>query len=142
MKSISIYILLLSLSVAGCVSPSKQLPQTHNKSHSEHESRPDSGQNSHNAMQFAGLEHAVTQDSEQGLYKLTLYSNESPIPLQKIHSWSLHVEYVKGAPVDRLKIFVFGGMPMHRHGFPTKPRISDHQGTGNFRIDGIKYEYL
>lgn len=97
-----------------------------------------SGSHHHDA-QFSNKDNAVSQLSENGLYQVTLFSNESPIPLQKIHSWSVKVENVKGVPVEKLKLFVFGGMPMHRHGFPTKPVVSDHLGNGEFRVDGIKF---
>lgn len=92
-----------------------------------------------NEMMYSTREHAVAQSSDRGIYKLSLHSNESPVPLQKIHSWTLHVEKVSGESVDDLKIFVFGGMPMHRHGFPTRPKVSEHLGNGDFRIDGIKF---
>lgn len=93
----------------------------------------------HGEMTFTSRQHAVTQASQNGLYKISLFCNESPIPLQKIHSWTLHVEDVDGKPVDDLKVFVSGGMPMHRHGFPTKPRVSDHRGNGDYSVDGIKF---
>jgi hypothetical protein len=106
---------------------------------SGHESHSEQGETHHGEMSFSGREHAVTQTSREGLYKLTLFSNQSPIPLQKIHSWTLHVETADGKPVDNLKIYVNGGMPMHRHGFPTRPKVSDHLGGGDYRVDGLKF---
>lgn len=93
-------------------------------------------------LSFAGRKHAVTQTSMNGLYTLSLFSNQSPVPLQKIHSWTLHVETSDGKPVENLKIYVNGGMPMHRHGFPTKPRVSEHLGNGDYRVDGIKFNMV
>ena len=106
---------------------------------SGHESQSEQGDSHHGEMSFAGRENAVTQTSGDGLYKLTLFSNQSPIPLQNIHSWTLHVETADGKPAENLKIFVNGGMPMHRHGFPTRPKVSDHLGDGDYRVDGIKF---
>jgi len=106
---------------------------------SGHEIHSEQGDGHHSEMSFSGRDNAVTQTSREGLYKLSLFSNQSPIPLQKIHSWTLHVETAKGKPAEHLKIYVNGGMPMHRHGFPTKPRMSDHLGGGDYRVDGIKF---
>ena len=114
-------------------SPEHQVHQSSHEAHSEQ------GDSRHSEMRFAGREHAVTQASRDGLYKLTLFSNQSPIPLQRIHSWTLHVETADGKPVDNLKIYVNGGMPMHRHGFPTRPKVSDHLGGGDYSVDGIKF---
>ena len=94
--------------------------QVHQSGHEAHSEQADSH---HSEMSFAGREHAVTQASRDGLYKLSLFSNQSPIPLQKIHSWTLHVETADGKPVDNLKIFVNG----------------DHIGGGDYSVDGIKF---
>ncbi len=104
-----------------------------------HESRPGQGGGHNHVPSFAGRDNAVTQATREGFYKLSLFSNVSPIPLQKIHSWTLHVETADGKPADNLKIYVNGGMPMHRHGFPTRPRVSEHLGGGDYSVDGIKF---
>jgi len=96
----------------------------------------------HEDMGFAGRENAVTQTSSDGLYKVSLFSNPVPIPLQKIHSWTLRIATADGKPAENLKIFVNGGMPMHRHGFPTKPKVSGHLGNGEYRVDGIKFNMV
>jgi cytochrome c peroxidase len=36
-------------------------------------------------------------------------------------------------------VFINGGMPMHRHGFPTKPSSKTYLGNGNYRVEGIKF---
>ena len=108
-------------------------PMSHQSSHSSH------ADDKHDAMKYTSREHAMIQTSQNGTYQLSLFSNVSPIPLQKIHSWTLHAENAKGEPVENLKIYVSGGMPMHRHGFPTKPQVTDHLGNGDYRVEGIKF---
>lgn len=88
---------------------------------------------------YAGKAGAVRQWSKQKLYRVSLYSREAPIPLKRIHQWIVRVETADGKPVADAKIGVFGGMPMHQHGFPTKPRVTDYLGEGEYRVEGIKF---
>lgn len=111
----------------------------HHAEHESHEQHGDHGAHHLDASQYTSREHAVIQTTENGLYKVKLFSNESPIPLQKIHSWTLHIETADGKPAENLKVYVNGGMPMHRHGFPTKPTMSAHLANGDYRVDGIKF---
>ncbi|MFC1773443.1 FixH family protein [Pseudomonadota bacterium] len=131
-----ISVIFLSLLFMGEVFAGSPQHQDHQ---SGHESHSEQGDSHHGKMSFADRENAVTQPSRDGLYKLSLFSNQSPIPLQIIHSWTLHVETADGKPADNLKIYVNGGMPMHRHGFPTRPKVSDHLGGGDYRVNGIKF---
>jgi len=80
-----------------------------------------------------------TSMTEDGKYRITLYSNIFPIPLQKIHSWPLHIEYANGKPLLKAKIYIHGGMPEHRHEFPTVPRVRKNFGNGDFLIEGLKF---
>ena len=89
--------------------------------------------------QFTNRENAVSQMSQKGNYRFTLFSTEAPIPLQRIHNWTVHVETKDGQPVEDARVFVFGGMPMHRHGFPTKPRVKKYLGNGDYKVEGIKF---
>jgi len=77
--------------------------------------------------------------TDDGKYRVSLYSNVSPIPLQKIHSWTVHIEYANGQPVENVKVYIHGGMPTHRHKFPTKPRVKKYLGSGNYLIEGVKF---
>lgn len=74
-------------------------------------------------------------------YTVTLYSNQSPVPMQKIHSWTAHIEK-QGKPVGNAKIYIHGGMPAHRHGFPTKPRVQKYLGNGDYLIEGVKFSMI
>ena len=94
--------------------------------------------NQHDPMRFIDREHAVSQMSEKGRYRITLFSNVSPIPVQQIHSWTVVVEDAAGKPYEG-RVFFSGGMPMHRHGFPTKPQSKRYLGDGNYLVEGIKF---
>ena len=80
--------------------------------------------------------------SEKGNYHVTLHSQVSPIPKQKIHSWLVHIETVDSKPLKQATIYIHGGMPAHRHGFPVQPRVKQNLGNGDFRIEGVKFSML
>lgn len=88
---------------------------------------------------FTDREHAVTQPSEDGEYLFSLHSTDPAVPFKKIHSWIVHIETKDGKPVENAKVFVFGGMPVHQHGFPTKPRVKKYLGNGDYLVEGIKF---
>jgi len=127
------------------------------KSHSDHNDHSDHGDNmnhdagteqmdhmahmamaKHDPLKYTSREYAVNQVSEKGNYRVTLYSNASPIPLQQFHEWTVHVEDLGGKPYEG-RVFINGGMPMHRHGFPTKPSSKTYLGNGDYRVEGIKF---
>jgi len=85
---------------------------------------------------------ATTVLSDDKKYRVTLYSNTFPIPLQKIHSWTAHIEYANGKPLEKAKIYIHGGMPIHRHGFPVTPRVKKYLGNGNYLIKGVKFSMI
>ena len=80
--------------------------------------------------------------SDDKKYRVTLYSNQFPIPMQKIHSWTAHIEYANGKPLENAKIYIHGGMPIHRHGFPVTPRVKKYLGNGDYLIKGIKFSMM
>lgn len=84
-------------------------------------------------------ENPVSMASEDGKYQVTLYSNAFPLPMNKIHSWTVKVTTPDGKPVEGATLRIHGGMPAHRHGFPTTPRVKKYLGNGEYRIDGVKF---
>lgn len=86
------------------------------------------------------LDYSRTHRSESGLYSLTYEPLIEPIPLNKIHSWRLHVEDADGRPVEGARVEVNGGMPEHGHGLPTKPRVTKSLGNGDYLVEGMKFQ--
>jgi hypothetical protein len=82
---------------------------------------------------------STTRMSQQGYYRVSYHSKVEPIPLNRIHSWTLHLETADGEAVDDAKIAVYGGMPVHKHGFPTAPRVTQGLGDGNYLVEGLKF---
>lgn len=150
-------ILVSALVVAGCSTQThhvsqKSLSDTHTDArHGEHQGdmNHESGMGTmdhmahmnttkHDPLQYTDRDHSVTQTTEKGNYRVTLFSNQTPIPIQEIHTWTVHVEDMQGKPYEG-RIFVNGGMPMHRHSFPTKPRSNTYLGDGDYRVEGVKF---
>lgn len=74
----------------------------------------------------------------QDRFKVSYTSQVAPMPLNRIHSWLLHVETIDGEPVVGAEIDVDGGMPAHRHGLPTQPVVRE-VGNGDYLVEGLKF---
>ncbi len=77
--------------------------------------------------------------SREGLYRLSFTSELSPIAINTMHRWTLHLETADGRPVDGAKIDVDGGMPEHDHGLPTSPRVTQRLGDGDYLLEGMRF---
>jgi hypothetical protein len=90
-------------------------------------------------VEEATITLAVPQTSAQGLFKAAVSSELSPIPLNSIHSWTLHLKTAAGQPVNEAQIKVEGGMPAHGHGLPTAPEIRRAQSDGDYLVEGMMF---
>lgn len=77
--------------------------------------------------------------SEKGLYVVTAQSDDEPVAINRMHTWTLHVESSAGEIVEGAEITVDGGMPEHNHGLPTRPRVTAYLGGGDYRIEGLRF---
>lgn len=85
------------------------------------------------------LDFSTSRSGERGIYRATIQPDASPIPLHRIHSWTVELKDVAGRPVDAAHIEVDGDMPQHRHGLPTRPRVTEALGDGRYRVEGLKF---
>ncbi len=86
------------------------------------------------------LDVSRTRASAQGLYSATYTPSLEPLTIDKLHSWTLHLETPDGKPVEDATITVHGDMPGHGHGLPTKPIVSQHRGNGDYLVEGMKFQ--
>lgn len=77
--------------------------------------------------------------SQSGDIKLTFHSAVEPLPLNRIHEWTLHLEASDGKPVENAAVEMKGGMPAHNHGLPTAPVVTQYLGDGNYRVEGVRF---
>ncbi len=70
---------------------------------------------------------------------LEIYSNLTPIELNKIHSWQLVLRGSNGEDITGANIQVTGGMPLHDHGLPTLPQVSPQADPGRYLLEGVRF---
>lgn len=72
-------------------------------------------------------------------YTLTVYSEITPLELNRIHSWELVLSRDDGKPVSDALISVEGGMPLHDHGLPTQPQVNSEVAPGRYLLEGMRF---
>lgn len=88
----------------------------------------------------ADLDFSATRLSDNGLFRATYTSDATPVPLNELHAWTLHIESADGAPVENAVIHVNGDMPEHGHGMPTTPQVTQELGNGDYRVEGMRFQ--
>lgn len=84
----------------------------------------------------------TTQLTEKQLYKVSYSSKLTPIEINKIHAWIIHIEDKNGIDVLNADVEVIGGMPEHNHGLPTQPQITKNLGDGCYLLEGMRFHML
>lgn len=87
----------------------------------------------------AAPDRTMTRMSGSDRFRVSMRSNVDPVPLSRIHSWTLHLETPEGVAIDGAQIGVYGDMPAHRHGLPTRPKVTENLGGGDYLIEGVKF---
>lgn len=82
----------------------------------------------------------TTRISEQGNFRVTYESNTNPIPLNEMHHWIVTLHSMSGVVVPNAIIAVSGGMPLHNHGLPTAPRVTQELAPGRYLLEGVKFQ--
>lgn len=86
------------------------------------------------------LDTSASRLTDGGLFQVSWSSDSASVPLNQMHTWTLHVETADGQPVENASIFVDGGMPQHGHGLPTSPKVTDYLGNGDYRVEGLRFQ--
>jgi hypothetical protein len=59
--------------------------------------------------------------------------------INKMHDWIVHIENDDGLKIEGAIVDVEGGMPKHNHGLPTKPLITAELGSGDYKLEGMRF---
>lgn len=88
----------------------------------------------------ANLDLSTTRLSEEGYYQATIRPAAEPIPINQLHTWTLHLETADGRPVEEATLTVDGDMPQHGHGMPTRPQVTQNLGGGDYLVEGMRFQ--
>lgn len=72
-------------------------------------------------------------------YRLHYTSRMEPIVINRIHSWVVHVENADGKALEGCALEIAGTMPAHDHGLPTRPRVTEELGNGDYLVEGMRF---
>src|SRR5215211_7514236 len=86
------------------------------------------------------LDTSTTRASDNGLFNVSYAPSSGTVPVNQMHQWTLHVETADGQPVENATITVNGDMPQHGHGLPTRPRVTQYLGNGDYLVEGLKFQ--
>ena len=81
----------------------------------------------------------MTRISSDGLYHVTIESWLKPLRLGRMHAWEALIKDKDGNPITGAKIKIGGGMPIHNHGFPTEPIMTQESAPGTYVLEGFKF---
>jgi hypothetical protein len=87
----------------------------------------------------ADLDLALSKSTDHGLYVAQLQADQSPVPVGKLHTWTVTISTPDGKPAQTAAISIDGGMPQHGHGLPTRPEVTTDLGGGAHLIEGMKF---
>jgi hypothetical protein len=76
--------------------------------------------------------------SDSGKLRASFISEVEPVPLNKIHAWTLHIETATGEALENAQVEFNGGMPAHNHGLATAPAVTN-LGKGDYRVEGLRF---
>ena len=82
---------------------------------------------------------AASWTSQRGMFVVSYRSTLEPIQINKLHAWLIHIENAAGEAVVGATIEASGGMPEHNHGLPTRPRVNAELGSGDYKLDGMRF---
>lgn len=87
----------------------------------------------------APLNLATVRTTDKAAFQVEYTSDLAPLAVNKFHTWVLQVTTPDGKPVTGATVVVDGGMPLHNHGLPTAPEVTE-LGAGDYRVEGMKFQ--
>jgi hypothetical protein len=91
------------------------------------------------AMQPPGdLDYSLSHASDNGLYTVTIAPGIEPIPVGRLHAWTVAATLPDGTPA-KAEVMFDGGMPRHGHGLPTVPKTLGEDDDGRAIIGGVRF---
>ncbi len=86
-----------------------------------------------------GLDMATSRTTAKGAFVVSIAPENPEFRRNDLHAWIATVKTPEGVPVEDAVIAIDGGMPMHGHGLPTNPEVTQVLGQGRYKIDGVRF---
>lgn len=87
----------------------------------------------------ANLDVAAGKLSVHAKFDVEVTSKLDHVTINNMHAWTVRIRGVDGKPVENAKVHVTGGMPMHGHGLPTAPQVTEYLGDGSYLLEGVRF---
>ena len=82
---------------------------------------------------------ADLQSTTDSGISVEIYSQLSPLEINRIHSWKLVIHDAAGNLLSGAELTLTGGMPDHDHGIPTLPQFTERADAGVYSLQGIRF---
>ena len=97
-----------------------------------------SEEGSEKAASESVFELSSTSKNQHFVVTVGTEEHEQP-PIGRFHNWLVTITDAQFRPVYPAIISIGGGMPLHGHGLPTQPQITEYLGKGIYRLEGVKF---
>jgi hypothetical protein len=91
------------------------------------------------AAAAAGAPTVTVNAKSKRLMFSAAITHPAPLPVEKLHSWTVRLSDRRHVPVKHAHIKVTGDMPAHGHGLPTAP-IAVERGGGAYQLQGMEFQ--
>jgi hypothetical protein len=77
--------------------------------------------------------------SAHGVFRASYETSPREIPINTLHTWTVHLTDADGRPVPDAAITIRGDMPGHGHGLPTAPQARALGGE-DYALEGMQFQ--
>ena len=78
------------------------------------------------------------RSSANNLYVATL-ATAAQLRVRQMQTVRVAIVDAEGRAVEGATLAIAGGMPEHRHGLPTRPRMTRALGAGTYEVEGVRF---
>ena len=85
------------------------------------------------------LDLATTRTTSEQHFSVSIAPENPDFRYNSLHSWIATITSDDGTPVESATLTIDGSMPMHDHGLPTSPQMTEYLGEGRYKIEGMQF---
>jgi hypothetical protein len=88
----------------------------------------------------ADLDYGTVRTTAEGVYVVAIEPSMIPVPVNRLHTWTLVITGPDGSVVTGAHVHVDGDMLQHGHGMPTTPVVTGELAPGRYLVEGMKFQ--